>query len=106
MPDFAPEVDPEVELRHDDPEDVPAPDDLDMEAPEADVAAQRAAVVDEAADEDAAVWQPVPGRGGSRGRHRAAPRGRPRRGGGIPLTGPGRHRGRHSGRPCKAPPLP
>lgn len=60
MPDFAPEVDPEVELRHDDPEDVPAPDDLDMEAPEADVAAQRATVVDEAADEDAAVWEPVP----------------------------------------------
>lgn len=56
MPDFAPEA----ELRHDDPEEVPAPDDLEMEAPEADVADQRAAVVDEDADEEAAVWQPVP----------------------------------------------
>ncbi|HSA50141.1 MAG TPA: hypothetical protein VLH10_08525 [Yinghuangia sp.] len=42
---------------HEDPGEVPAPDDLDLEAPEADVAEQRATIVE---DEDALVWAPVP----------------------------------------------
>lgn len=41
---------------HEDPDEVPAPDDLDLEAPEADVAEQRTAVVDDAER----VWDPVP----------------------------------------------
>ncbi|MEU8137876.1 hypothetical protein [Streptodolium elevatio] len=44
------------DARLEDPDEVPAPDDLDLEAPEADVAEQRTEVV----DEDERVWEPVP----------------------------------------------
>lgn len=44
------------DVTHEDPEEVPAPDDLDLEAPEADVAEQRTEVV----DEKERVWEPVP----------------------------------------------
>lgn len=44
------------EARNHEPEEVPAPEDLDLEAPEADVAEQRTEVV----EEDEKVWEPVP----------------------------------------------
>lgn len=41
---------------HDDPDEVPAQDDLDLEASEADVAEQRTTVV----EEEGGAWEPVP----------------------------------------------
>ncbi|MCF2529869.1 hypothetical protein [Yinghuangia soli] len=61
IPGFAaadPDAAADAGLTHDDPADVPASEGLDLglEAPEADVAEQRAPVV----DDDEQVWAPVP----------------------------------------------